>query len=171
MERKTYFKNIPEIGDLTLDYVFAESDCPIIFTLKDKKNKLYFCVCTLMTGRQVWVLRQVMPKEISRYINNEISSYDLFKKYHGGIYVLSWNYGYKQEQCDIFSSVLVPDEVLPQKDVYFYGSTEEMVDALEHFFPLSDKNQKLLETLIDELNSKSDDESYKELVNAGVIKN
>ena len=131
MNPSPYFSNVLEIGDLTLDYVFAEQDCPIIFTCKDKNDKLYFCVCITMTNIQKWVLTKVSFNRLKDYINNRISSYDMFKNSENKLFVLSWNYGYSKENCKIITSEKVTDDDLPQKNAFLDAYDDEFNDYIE----------------------------------------
>lgn len=126
-----YFSNVLEIGDLTIDYVFAEQDCPIIFTCKDKNDKLYFCVCITMTNIQKWVLTRISFNRLKDYIDNKISSYEMFKNSENKIFVLSWNFGYSKENCKIITSRDVTDDDLPQKNAFLEAYDDEFNDYIE----------------------------------------
>ncbi len=126
-----YFSNIPNIGDLTIDYIFAELDCPIIFTCKDKNNKIYFCICVTMENIQKWAITKVDIDCLKNYFNNEISNYEMFVNSPNPIYILTWNYGCKKEDCKIVSSDMISDDDLPPKNTYINADDGEFDDYIQ----------------------------------------
>lgn len=52
-----YFKNIIQVGDLYLDYVFFEFELePILFTCTDSNKNLYLCLCSDIRFGQKWLV-------------------------------------------------------------------------------------------------------------------
>lgn len=126
-----YFSNVPDLGDLELDYVVVENECPIVFFCKDKQDKLYFCNCVTMQNIQKWVITEIERKTIIKYFKGLISNYEIFKNSHHKVYVVTWNYGYKSENYKIVSSANVSDDDLPPKDSYLCADPGEYDDYIE----------------------------------------
>ena len=120
---KPYFSNVPNLGDLELDYVVLENECPIVFFCKDNQGRVYFCNCVTMQNIQKWTITRIDDETVIKYYNSEISNYEIFKNSPYDIYVATWNYGYESEIYKIVSSTEISDEDLPPKDSYLYLDT------------------------------------------------
>lgn len=121
-----YFKNVPEIGDLVLDYIFVENDCPILFTCKST-DSLYLCLCRTNIGVQQWVVSEISIHTLANMIHNRISIYDAFKKDNRKAYIVTWQKGYAKEGYKILRSSEIKDEDLPDEDVFLDDDGEALV--------------------------------------------
>ena len=126
-----YFSNVPCIGDLEIDYIIVENECPIVFICKDRNNDLYFCNCVTMQNVQKWAITKISKETIMNYFKNEISNYEIFKNSSHKIYIVTWNFGYKKENNKIVSSDKVLDDDLPPRDSYLYADEGEFDDYIE----------------------------------------
>ncbi len=80
---KVYFKNVVEIGNLYLDYVFYEFESePILFTCVDSKEEIYFCYCSDIRHEQIWFITKSDIDTLNTLINecNDIASIFLDNK-------------------------------------------------------------------------------------------
>ena len=130
-----YFSDLPYIGDLKIDYVFAEFDCPIIFTCQNDDNDLFFCICICMDNIQKWLLTKVSFDKMFDYIKNNISNRDMFIKSDNKVYILSWNYGYIKEDSQLVSGNSLTDEELPPAETFlnaFNGEFNDYFDILKN---------------------------------------
>lgn len=67
---KVYFKNVVEIGNLYLDYVFYEFESePILFTCVDSKGEIYFCYCSDIRHEQIWFITKSDIDTLNTLIN------------------------------------------------------------------------------------------------------
>ncbi len=139
-----YFSNVPEIGNLSLDYVFAGQDCPIIFTCRDTKGNLYFCICVCMTKTQIWLLTKVSSERMVQYINNRISNNEMFLESKNKIFVLEWQPGMDTENCEITNSQDIEDDRLPPKKVYLDAYENEFDDYISVLFNREAFNKQFL---------------------------
>ena len=57
-----YFKNIPYVGDMTLEYVFYAYDEPILFVCTDIQGTRYLCSCCKLS--EEWAVAQVTEKAL-----------------------------------------------------------------------------------------------------------
>ena len=79
---RPYFENIPQIGDLTLDYIFIENGYPILFTCC-KEEKLYLCLCRTIYEEQKWIISEISYDILTQLIRNELTLYDALKNNFG----------------------------------------------------------------------------------------
>lgn len=114
-----YFKNVPKIGNLILDYIFVENGYPILFVCKTEENDLYICLCREIYGRQKWVISEINLNILEKLIQNKISVYDAFKKHEGKAALIFWSREKTSEDYTVFSSCKdIEDKDLPDKDFY-----------------------------------------------------
>lgn len=73
MKNNIYFKNVIEIGNLSLDCVFFEFESePIIFTCTDNKNNLFLCLCSEIRYGQKWIVSKCEIKTLKALIDEKI---------------------------------------------------------------------------------------------------
>lgn len=73
MRSEIYFKNIDEIGDLYLDYVFLEYEYePIYFTCVDDFENIYLCLCSEIRGKQRWVISKSNRAILRKLIDQQL---------------------------------------------------------------------------------------------------
>lgn len=121
-----YFKNVPEIGNLVLDYIFVENDCPILFTCKSK-DSLYLCLCRTNIGIQKWIISEISIYTLASVIHNRISIYGAFKKDDNKACIVTWQKGYAKESYTILRANEIKDEDLPDEDVFLDDDGEALV--------------------------------------------
>jgi len=95
--RDLYFREINEIGDLYLDFVFVEYEEPILFTCIDNKSNLYLCLCSEIRGEGRWIITPTEVCVIKDMIQNNITIYDALKATTSYKYILEWKNGYEKE--------------------------------------------------------------------------
>lgn len=122
-----YFKNIANFGNLHLDYIFAEYECPILFTCIDNNKNLYFCDCVSMQGVQKWLLVPTDTKKIYDFIHNNISIRNMFL-HEENVHVLTWHYGDDFEDYKKIRSALLKEDELPPPDTYLEADDGEFDD-------------------------------------------
>ena len=80
-DKKVYFENIPDIGNLNLDKILFEFEyTPIIFTCRDLKNNFYLCLCVDIRKIQEWIITPISPELLIRMLKNKITIYNAFKQ-------------------------------------------------------------------------------------------
>ena len=126
-----YFQNVPQIGDLIMDYVIVENECPIVFICKDKNDSLYFCNCVTMQNIQKWAVTKISKEILIGYFKNRMSNYEIFKNSLYNIYIITWNFGYERENYKIVSNDNVSNDDLPPKDSYLCAEDGEFDDYIE----------------------------------------
>ena len=124
-----YFGNIPEIGDLSLEYVFLEDNYPVLFICKST-SCLYLCVCRALIPEQKWIISEISPSILQQMINREISVSAAFKKLNAKSCIAKWSREHPVEEYTVFPSSELLDSDLPDKD--FFLGREEAQDAKEY---------------------------------------
>lgn len=113
-----YFKNIPQIGNLVLDYVFVEDGYPILFTCV-AENKIFLCLCRTLTPEQKWILSEIKFLDLEKLIKNELSIKDAFKSYiHGKSCIVKWNKNFSSETYEVIPTAYLRDNELPSSDIF-----------------------------------------------------
>lgn len=70
---KLYFKNIIDIGNLYLKYIFLKFDMePIFFICVDDRQQLYLCFCSEIREEQRWIISACDIGTLQALIKNEI---------------------------------------------------------------------------------------------------
>ena len=121
-----YFKNIPQIGDLILDYIFVEDGYPLLFTCV-AKERIFLCLCRTLTPEQKWVLSEIQLQDLEKLIRNELCIKDVFKSYIGGkSCIVKWRKEFVSEQYEVIPTAYLPDEELPSKDIFLDDEDSEI---------------------------------------------
>ena len=130
---KPYFENIPQIGDLTLDYIFIENGYPILFTCY-KEEKLYLCLCRTIYKEQKWVISEINSNLLAKIIMNELSIHDALKNGIGRACIAHWNKENQQETFEVISSNQLDDSDLPDKTVFLddEGESQEYLETVKN---------------------------------------
>lgn len=128
-----YFRNIPEMGDLSLEYVFLEDNYPVLFTCRSK-NALYLCVCRTLAPEQKWVISQITPSILQQMTNREISVSTAFKMLNAKSCIAKWSKESPAEEYTVFPTCELLDSDLP--DEHFFLSAEDAEDAREYMTEL-----------------------------------
>ena len=138
MSRKPYFKNIPQWGNLYLDYIFHYDDLPILFSLRDKKGGFYLCVCYELYVSQKWFITKTDFKNLKNMNDNQITVRDLFLKNSYIVEAIK-----KQELKDNYQfleSNSIDFELLPEKDFVLETDEEEQTKFNEYYHDLINVN-------------------------------
>ena len=115
---KPYFEDVPQMGDLYLDYIFFENDYPILFTCYNKSEDLFLCLCFDNYKEQSWYITSVTSNDIESLVYGRISFYNIFKQRRLGCSV-KWKPGQQKENYKTMDSTSFLDENLPEPDFFF----------------------------------------------------
>lgn len=118
-----YFKDIPIIGNLSVDFVFIENGYPVLFTCKNK-DSLYLCLCRTVIDEQKWILSEIDLTILEQLINNTMSVYSAFKAKMGHACIAKWRKDNPKEEYLVIHSDLIEDTDLPDKDLFLDGEDE-----------------------------------------------
>lgn len=73
------FITTSKLGSLFYDKILFEGSYPILFTLKDKFDEVYICVCHHMdANRTCWLLAKSSPSDVIMLLTNKITIRKVF---------------------------------------------------------------------------------------------
>lgn len=122
-----YFKNIPQIGNLVLDYIFLEDGYPILFTCVTD-NRMFLCLCRTLTPTQKWILSEIRFQDLEKLIKNEFCIRDAFKSFNQGkTCIVNWNKDFISETYEVIPTAYLSNNELPSADVYLDEDDEAEV--------------------------------------------
>lgn len=132
MNNTPYFKNVPQWGNLYLDYIFHYDDQPILFSLRDKKDDFYLCVCYELFVNQKWFITKVDFKTLKNMSDNQIAVRDLFLKNR---YIVEATKERKKSKYNYqFSeSKNIDIELFPEKDFLLETDEDEQANFNEYY--------------------------------------
>lgn len=113
-----YFENVPEIGDLYIDYIFLEYEYPILFTCKNDAD-LFLCLCYDNYKEQKWYLVSISDQVLNDFIHGKISYYNVFKQNNLLGCSIKWSPSVNKESYCLLNALDFEDEDLPNKSVFF----------------------------------------------------
>lgn len=117
MMNDIYFKNVNQVGNLYLDYVFFEFEFePILFTCIDENKNIYLCLCSEIRGGQKWIITKTNTNLLTNLINEKIDIYSTFFVEDNLIIVTMDIQG--NEQSTIIKTSNIDELDLPKKNVY-----------------------------------------------------
>lgn len=122
-----YFENVPNIGNLCMDYIFHYDDQPILFSLRDEENDLYLCVCYELCQFQKWFIAKVSFLALKAMADNKSTVLDLFL---GNEFVLQAQREQyrKQISYQILKTKDIDLDLLPEEGFYLGTDSEEQED-------------------------------------------
>ncbi len=139
-----YFKNIPQIGNLVLDYVFVEDGYPILFTCVTEE-RIFLCLCRTLAPEQKWILAEIKFRDLERLIKNELCIRDVFKSYtNGKSCIVKWSKDYLSETYEVIPTAYLNDDELPSEDVFLEDANSD-VDAVVYLEQVRNRIQNNLE--------------------------
>ena len=129
---KTYFKNIPEIGDLVLDEIFYEDIYPVLFCCRDLNENRYICVCCDIRGAQRWIVSPISNENLSNLIKDKITLKDAFLTMPSrNSFLIEWKPEFASEKVMAVRPEQIPEEDLPIDGEYLEPDKDEFLDYLE----------------------------------------
>lgn len=126
-----YFKNLPNIGNLQMDFIIFEMDYPILFTCKDSKGNLYLCVCCEVRENQKWVVSPIEVESLIGMLEDRVTIYDAFASGNGKRYIVTWGFGYETEHVDVVNFSGIDRLDLPAKGEYLEAEEHEFDDYIQ----------------------------------------
>lgn len=127
---RPYFNNIKDIGNLDVEYIIFQADYPVLFTLRDKFNELYLCLCCDIRKEQRWIISKTTVKIVIDMLCNKITLYDAFKSPYNKNYIVKWSYETQREESYevLFDNI---DELdLPVQGEYIDSIEDEFKDYI-----------------------------------------
>lgn len=114
-----YFSNVPQLGNLALDYVFIDDGYPILFTCRNEKS-IYLCICRTLTPEQKWIISEVDIEVLKKMVNREIPICVAFKMLQKTSVIATWNKNNPKELYKVFPTANLLDSDLPRSSFYLH---------------------------------------------------
>lgn len=121
MERKPYFKGIPQQGDLYLEKIYLDFEGePVLFLCSDGSLGLYLCLLTEIRKRFRWIISKTSKGILDDLVNYRIPVYDAFKGVPNAVnYIIDMNLNLDVSIRKV-SFEEIDDNDLPVKGVLLY---------------------------------------------------
>lgn len=149
-----YFSNIPQFGDLKLDYVFVEDGYPILFTCKNAK-RVFLCICRTLVPEQKWVISETTIEVLRKLSTREISIADAFIIANKKSCIAQWSKSNPTECYSVFPTINLGANDLPSPNLYLDEDDGE--DAVDYVLALSrEANAKALLEIDAQIKSEKD---------------
>lgn len=124
-----YFPNIPQLGNLILDYIFVEDGHPLLFVCKNN-SKLYLCICRTTTPEQKWIMSEVNIGILLEMTKRKITIADAFRRANKISCIAKWSKANPNEQYNVFPTSELQDSDLPNSNLYL--SEDDAEDAMDY---------------------------------------
>lgn len=124
-----YFANIPQLGNLSLDYIFVEDGYPILFTCKNE-NKIYLCLCRSLNPVQKWVVSEISVDILTQMVNRSIPICKAFKLLNMKSCIVLWSKANPVERYSVFSTADLNESDLPEDTLFL--DEDDVDDALDY---------------------------------------
>jgi len=135
MKNDIYFSNVPDFGNLYLEEILFEDECPILFTLCNENSSARFiAVCCDFRKEQRWIISTVDISSIIDLLKDKITIRDIFTIPKSSYVIGVWKHGYDNVIYTLCNFNQIPKEDLPSADVYFEaenGEFDEYITFLE----------------------------------------
>lgn len=130
---KEYLRGIPEIGSLSVDYVFVEEKHPILFAATNAANRLFIVLnYDTRNQKQKWIIAETEISQLEKMVKNEIPVLELFIQ-KGIKYTAEWNYQFETMKYEVKEQSEIDLIDLPTPDFYFDAEKDEIECFIEHY--------------------------------------
>lgn len=125
-----YFKDVPEYGDLHVDYILVDYVYHLLFTLKNNNGNYFICTCFDTRGSQQWLLSPIPVKGLLDLLQNRIPIKAAFLETEKTMHV-ELNYETREEVFTVIPKETVPAEWLPTAGEYLNPDPNEYDDYVK----------------------------------------
>ena len=133
--KEPYFKNVPYLDDLYMEFIIFEYECPILFVCKNKEDRLYICVCYDIRESQQWIVAPIDQEILIQLLTNQIAIRDAFALYRSEEkrYLINWKKvnGEGKYSCRSIMFSDIPDEILPVANETIEAEDDEYAEFIE----------------------------------------
>ena len=125
MKKEPYFEDVPCFGDLYLEKILFQDECPIFFTLCNSEGEQRFIgVCCEIRGEQRWLVATINTKTIIELLSDDITIREAFEADNQAYISIVWKPDYEKEKYKFYSRFDVPRNDLPSGGVHFQAEGE-----------------------------------------------
>lgn len=112
---KTYFKNVPNFGNLVLEHTFYDYGEPILFVCRGIGDVRYLCSCCKLS--EEWILVQASEGDLVKLIDETATIRSIFESCGEIPFMLLWNGTKLRLSFDEVSEELLPDDAFLELSV------------------------------------------------------
>jgi|GEM_PF-1025868 len=128
-----YFENVPNVGNLSMEYVIVEDEYPLLFLAIDDLERRYLCVCCDIRGSQRWIINQLPDKNILDLLLNKLTLRDAFVEGNRAKILATFDYEVRKDEYVVVDGDDIPKEDLPMEGEYL---DEDLADHLPYVLKL-----------------------------------
>lgn len=136
---KTYFKNVPNFGNLVLEHTFYDYGEPILFVCRGIGDVRYLCSCCKLS--EEWILVQASEGDLVKLIDETATIRSIFENCGEIPFMLLWNGTKLRLSFDEVSEELLPD------DAFLELSVEETAAYREFLCYQLNKKMKMAQAI------------------------
>jgi hypothetical protein len=126
-----YFSNIPQLGNLELDYIFIDDGYPLLFTCRSGKS-IYLCICRTLMPEQKWIISEVDIEVLRKMVKREIPICDAFMLHNTKSCVALWSKTNPIERYNVFPTADLQETDLPDNELFLdEGDADDAVDYVD----------------------------------------
>lgn len=110
-----YFKDVPGIGNLSIENVLEEYDYPLLSVLKGSSIARYLCMCYDTRGAQHWAVAKISVSHLIQLLSNHLQLADAFLECGENIVFIQMDYQSREETYRFYDPKNIPLDCIPEK--------------------------------------------------------
>lgn len=129
-----YFKDVPGIGNLSMEEILEEYDYPLLSVLKDLSGARYLCMCYDTRGAQHWAVVKISASHLIQLLSNHLELADAFLNCGQKTVFIRMDYKSREETYHFYDPKNVPLDCIPEKGEFLDaepGDWDEYIELLE----------------------------------------
>jgi len=130
-----YFKDVPGIGNLSMEKILEEYDYPLLSVLKDLSGARYLCMCYDTRGAQHWAVVKISVSHLIQLLSNRLELASAFLNYGQKTVFIRMDYRSREETHHFYDPKDVPLGCIPAKGEFLDaepGDWDEYIKLLKH---------------------------------------
>jgi len=135
-----YFENVPDIGNLSIEYVIVKDVYPLLFVAIDDTVKRYLCVCCDIRGSQRWIINYLTDENMLDLFLNRLTLGDAFTKGNWAKVLATFDYEVRKDEYVVVDGDDIPKEDLPSEGEYLDEDLEDHLPYVLKLCGVSDEN-------------------------------
>lgn len=109
-----FFKDVPGVGDMTMEQVIAGYDYLLLSVLKDPKGNRFLCFCFDTHGSQQWLLTPISNKDLIDLLENKLELAAPYKNEETTKIKAVMNYETREEVLTPLDAQFIPARMFPE---------------------------------------------------------
>ena len=110
-----YFKDVPGIGNLSMEKILEEYDYPLLSVLKDLSGAHYLCICYDTREAQHWAVVKISVSHLIQLLSNQLELADAFLNCGQKTVFIRMDYKSRKETYRFYDPKDVPLDCIPEK--------------------------------------------------------